>query len=240
MLVIWNGPDPRQHSSADQGKSNDRAAQCPDVLGKWGLYACWLPGKPAVTRVKAMGHSALSGHDAGERVGPWWVKTTQLPRVSLHQYLAGKVPHKCLMKWQLGTYMEIRFSFCHHSFKCNPYNFIFLSLQWHPNEGNGVFKSPKNSIVYSAICSDTNQRKLQSSASLAFVRGIHWWPVNTPHKGEYVSIWWCLQVSHHNWVTLTWLTAKSRSNLFFAIMASKIKIKSLNMVYRWPAVCFST
>ena len=38
-------------------------------------------------------------------------------------------------------------------------------------------------IVYSAVYSGTNQRKHQSSASLAFVRGIHWVPVNTPHKG---------------------------------------------------------
>ena len=38
------------------------------------------------------------------------------------------------------------------------------------------------SIVYSAVCSGIDQRKLQSSASLAFVRGIHWWPVNSPHK----------------------------------------------------------
>ena len=38
------------------------------------------------------------------------------------------------------------------------------------------------SIVYSTICSDADQRKLQSSASLA-VRGIHRWPVNSPHKG---------------------------------------------------------
>ena len=28
-----------------------------------------------------------------------------------------------------------------------------------------------------------DQRKHQSSASLAFVRGIHRWPVNSPHKG---------------------------------------------------------
>ena len=28
----------------------------------------------------------------------------------------------------------------------------------------------------------TDQRKHQSSASLAFVRGIHRWPVNSPHK----------------------------------------------------------
>ena len=38
-------------------------------------------------------------------------------------------------------------------------------------------------IVYSIVYSGANQRKHQSSASLAFVRGIHWWPVNSPHKG---------------------------------------------------------
>ena len=39
------------------------------------------------------------------------------------------------------------------------------------------------SVVYSPACSDKDQRKYQSSASLAFVRGIHRWPVNSPHKG---------------------------------------------------------
>ena len=38
------------------------------------------------------------------------------------------------------------------------------------------------SIVYSNVCSDVDQRKHQSSASLAFVRRIHRWPVNSPHK----------------------------------------------------------
>ena len=38
-------------------------------------------------------------------------------------------------------------------------------------------------IVYSSDYSGTDQRKHQSSASLAFVRGIHRWPVNSPHKG---------------------------------------------------------
>ena len=38
------------------------------------------------------------------------------------------------------------------------------------------------SIVYIAVCSGADQRKHQSSASLAFVRGIHRWPVNSPHK----------------------------------------------------------
>ena len=37
-------------------------------------------------------------------------------------------------------------------------------------------------IVCSIIYSDADQRKHQSSASLAFVRGIHRGPVNSPHK----------------------------------------------------------
>ena len=38
-------------------------------------------------------------------------------------------------------------------------------------------------IVYSIVCSGADQTKRQSSASLAFVWGIHRWPVNTPHIG---------------------------------------------------------
>ena len=37
-------------------------------------------------------------------------------------------------------------------------------------------------IVCSTVCSGTDQRKHQRSTSLAFVRGIHRWQVNSPHK----------------------------------------------------------
>ena len=37
-------------------------------------------------------------------------------------------------------------------------------------------------IVYSTVYSDADQRKHQSSASMAFVWGIHRGPVNSPHK----------------------------------------------------------
>ena len=37
-------------------------------------------------------------------------------------------------------------------------------------------------IIYSIVYSDADQRKHQSFASLAFVRGIHRGPVNSPHK----------------------------------------------------------
>ena len=38
-------------------------------------------------------------------------------------------------------------------------------------------------VVYSTVYSSADQRKHQSSAPLAFVWGIHQWPVNSPHKG---------------------------------------------------------
>ena len=38
-------------------------------------------------------------------------------------------------------------------------------------------------IVYSTVYSGADQRKHQSSASLAFAREIHRWPVNSPLKG---------------------------------------------------------
>ena len=38
-------------------------------------------------------------------------------------------------------------------------------------------------IAYSTVYSVADQIKHQSYASLAFVRGIHRWPVNSPHKG---------------------------------------------------------
>ena len=37
-------------------------------------------------------------------------------------------------------------------------------------------------VVYSTVYSHADQWKHQSSASLAFVRGNHRWPVNSPHK----------------------------------------------------------
>ena len=40
------------------------------------------------------------------------------------------------------------------------------------------------SIVCSTVCSGADQRKHQSSASLAFVRGIDWWLVDSLHKGQ--------------------------------------------------------
>ena len=52
-------------------------------------------------------------------------------------------------------------------------------------------------IVCSVVYSGADQRKHQSSASLAFVRGVHRWPVDSPHKWpvtlkcfHLMSSWW--------------------------------------------------
>ena len=65
-------------------------------------------------------------------------------------------------------------------------------------------------IVYSTVYSDADQRKYQSSASLAFVRGIHRSPVNSPHKGlvtrkmfpfddVIMGIWGVNELTHEVW-----------------------------------------
>ena len=54
-------------------------------------------------------------------------------------------------------------------------------LQWRHNE-TMASQFVSVSIICSPVCSDADQRQHQSSASLAFVRGIHRGPVNSPHK----------------------------------------------------------
>ena len=57
-----------------------------------------------------------------------------------------------------------------------------VSLQWLHNEHDGV-PYDQCFVSCSTVCWGIDQRKHQSSASLAFVRGIHRWLVDSPHKG---------------------------------------------------------
>ena len=58
----------------------------------------------------------------------------------------------------------------------------FMPLQWRHNEPDGVSSHQPHDCLLNRLFGG-DQRKHQSSASLAFVRGIHRWPVNSPHKG---------------------------------------------------------
>ena len=80
------------------------------------------------------------------------------------------------------------------------------------------------SVFYSTVCSGADLRKHQSSASLDFVRRIHRWPVNSPHKwpvtwkmlpfDDVIMIKFLLQQSHRRtripgwaWIT-SWVSKK--------------------------------
>ena len=58
---------------------------------------------------------------------------------------------------------------------------VVEALRWRHNRRNGVSNhQPRH--VYSTVYSGADERKHQSSASLAIVRWIHRGPVNSPHK----------------------------------------------------------
>ena len=59
-------------------------------------------------------------------------------------------------------------------------------------------------IVYSIVYSSADQRKLQSSAPLTFVRVIHRRPVNSPHK-------WPVTRKNFHLMTSSWNTLSSSS-----------------------------
>ena len=75
-------------------------------------------------------------------------------------------------------------------------------------------------IVYSKVYSDADQRKHQSCASLAFVRGIHRGPVNSPHKwpvtrkmfpfDDVIMLSHCLALC---WLNISWAQSHKQWNL---------------------------
>ena len=96
-------------------------------------------------------------------------------------------------------------------------------------------------IVYSTVYSDADQRKHQSSASLAFVRGFHRGPVHSPHKGPVtrkmfpfddvimISVHW-LQVLMGHSSNLKWLV---RDDHFTNVLPLKIDWLSRSEDYSW-------
>ena len=63
---------------------------------------------------------------------------------------------------------------------------LFMIYRYHCNDvimSSMASHITSPTIVYPTVYAGAEQRKHQSSASLAFMRGIHQWPVNSPHKG---------------------------------------------------------
>ena len=100
------------------------------------------------------------------------------------------------MPWDIWTFCSSIFyayiaRFNGFSWFINPYPSVLfhlpcsnhiISLQWRHNECDGISNQWCLNCLLN-VWSGTDQRKHQSPVSLAFVRGNHWWPVNSPHKG---------------------------------------------------------
>ena len=94
--------------------------------------------------------------------------------------------------WILWLHQRFLWEFDMHiskSFMCVSFNVLWAqgtSSQWRHYEHHGG--SNHISTFCSAVCSGVHQRKHQSSALLALVKGIHRWPVDSPHKGPVTRI----------------------------------------------------
>ena len=103
--------------------------------------------------------SPRHGYRYGRLVGDAWIDWTGHNDYVIRHLL------RCTMLQTAGKMMYTLFH----------YNDVIMTAM--ASQFTGV------SIVYSTLCSDADQRKHQSSASLVFVRGIQWWPMNSPYKG---------------------------------------------------------
>ena len=90
-------------------------------------------------------------------------------------------------------------------------HWIACMCNWHYSDvimGMIASQITNLTIVYSTIYQDADQRKHQSSASLAFARGIHRVPVNSPHKGP---VMW--KIFPFDDVIMEWVIVASENSL---------------------------
>ena len=95
--------------------------------------------------------------------------------VSIKCLYEGRIDKKSLLIRGMACCRMASKLVCHISYYMNHYNDVIMSAI--------ASQITSLAIVYSTVYSDAVQRKHQSSAWLAFVWGIHLWPVNSPHKG---------------------------------------------------------
>ena len=88
-------------------------------------------------------------------------------RIIIHSWFGGNM--LCNMRWHLGV--------CGISAMTSNSHYDDVIMDTVPSQITSL------AIVYPIVYSSADQRKHQSSASLAFVWGIHRGPVNSPHKG---------------------------------------------------------
>ena len=122
-------------------------------------------------------------------------------------------------------------------------------------------KSPASPQFAQNVCSGADLRKHQSSASLAFVMGIHWLPVDSPHKGPVtrkmfpfddvimmltkVYSFWGILKTEHNWHKNDLMNRTTNLHVIFLLhnpteTKMSVKIKSKYTFGLQNAFCFKT
>ena len=106
------------------------------------------------------------------------------PKHSCGCYVVRSVCNTLSIKW-IGLKQR---DTLHVEINCHIWNHQNIVLQRQIHYGDVITNAMASQItslksVYSTTYSGTHQSKHQSSASLAFMRGNHRWPVNSPHKG---------------------------------------------------------
>ena len=108
-----------------------------------------------------------------------WVNTSQVQRETYISYLCMHISYA----GSGSKYVNIIISWLVYIQLFSTETDFGISLKWRHNGYMMSSQITSLTIVYSTIYSGTDQRKHQTSASLAFVWGIHWSPVHSPHKG---------------------------------------------------------
>ena len=97
------------------------------------------------------------------------------------------------------------------------------------------------SIICLTVCLGEDQRKHQSSTSLAFVRGIHRWQVGSPHKGpvtrKMFPFWRLHHEQHSNYMLRAILWLEPSDNFIITWKPSQLSIGQplTSPVITWPA-----
>ena len=117
---------------------------------------------------------------------PQWINGRPFPLPWRHNGRDGgsnHQPHHCLLNRLFGRWSK-KTSKLRITDLCAGGKGWVLQTSHYDDVITGAMASRVTSLttVYSTVYSDAAQRKHQSSASLAFVRGIHRGPVNSPHK----------------------------------------------------------
>ena len=118
---------------------------------------------------------------------------------------------------------HVRLNWMQHTTSvCHIYNDVIMSTT--------ASQITSLTIFYLSLYSGADQRKHQSSVSLAFVRGIHRWPVNYPHKWQERGEWFHL-------ITSSWRISKTCTQFCFALFCRGYIISTFDSCH-WSTTFF--